>query len=370
MVRSIWRLIVPIAPIAPSVLCPLKDRATAKARPIEHNDTIGCSTEAIRLYRRPLRIDLAGPRVDHRIVIGALELAPGDPVREQPTIVQPVASTPLSATARRRAGRLTTALVRRHPIAAYAVVAYGLSWAWWLPIAFRHQIVAKGIGWPTHFPGLLGPMVAALASTALISGREGDRDLGARMFRWRIGVRGWALALGTPLLLVAVGLAVDSQRSWTGLEIFNGLPRIGPLPVWAALVFITGIGEETGWRGFVLPRLRERHGLVGSSLLLALIWGAWHIPLFAILETFRGFNAGTLVGFLIGLACGSLVLAWLYEYTGASILAAAVWHGTYNVAAATGDSAIRSAIVTTVVILWAVLIVVRNRHRTPLLDVR
>ena len=288
---------------------------------------------------------------------------------EQPAIVGPVTSA-YTTSGVSRAARHVTRLVRRHPIAAYAVVAYGLSWAWWLPIAFRHQIVAKGSGWPTHFPGLLGPMIAALAITALMSGRDGVRELGARMFRWRMGARGWELALGTPLFLIAVGLAVDSHRSWTGLEIFNGLPRIGPLLVWAALVFINGIGEETGWRGFVLPRLRERHGLVGSSLLLALIWGAWHIPLFAILETFRGFNAGTLIGFLIGLACGSLVLAWLYEYTGASILATAVWHGTYNVAAATGDSAIRSAIVTTVVILWAVLIVVRNRHRTPLLDVR
>lgn len=283
---------------------------------------------------------------------------------------QPAIAASPSPQARARTRQQVVDVVRRHPIAAYAVAAYAVSWAWWVPIAFRHQIVAKGSGWPTHFPGLLGPMISALAITAVISGREGVRDLGARMFRWRIGVRGWALALGTPLLLIAVGLAVDSQRSWTGLGIFNGLPRIGPLLVWAALVFINGIGEETGWRGFVLPRLRERHGLVGSSLLLALIWGAWHIPLFAILETFRGFNAGTLIGFLIGLACGSLVLAWLYEYTGASILATAVWHGTYNVAAATGDSAVRSAIVTTVVILWAVLIVVRNRHRTPLLDVR
>lgn len=283
---------------------------------------------------------------------------------QPPTRALPAPTPPI--TAGRRPLPLRVGFARRHPIAAYAVLAFGLSWAWWLPIAFNHQIVAKGSGWPTHFPGLLGPMIAALSITALISGRNGVHELGRRIFCWRIGVRGWALALGTPLALLAVGFAFDSQRSWSGLGIFNGLPRFGPILVWAALVFINGIGEETGWRGFVLPRLRERHGLVGSSLLLALIWGAWHIPLFAIVETFRGFNAGTLVGFVIGLACGSLVLAWLYEYTGASILATAAWHGTYNVAAASGESAVRSAIVTTVVILWAVLIVVRNRHRGPL----
>ncbi len=257
----------------------------------------------------------------------------------------------------------TVGLARRHPIAMYTLLSCGLSWAWWLPIAFRHQTVIKGNGWPTHFPGLLGPMLAALIVTAIIEGGDGVRDLGQRMIRWRIGAKGWALALGTPMLLLAAGLAVDAKRSWTGLGIFNGLPRVGPILVWAALVFINGIGEETGWRGFVLPHLRQGHGLVESSLLLTVIWAAWHIPLFLFLDSYRGFNVGTFIGFIFGLACGSLVLASVYERTGASILATAVWHGTYNLAAGTGDSALRSAIVTTVVIVWAIQIVMHNRHR-------
>jgi uncharacterized protein len=258
--------------------------------------------------------------------------------------------------------------VRRHPIATYATIAYGMSWAWWLPIAFRHQKVVKGKGWPTHYPGLVGPMIAALAVTSMIEGSQGVRDLVRRMFRWRIGAHGWALALGTPLLLLMLGLVFDSHRSWTDLGLASGLPQFGPIFTWAAFVFINGIGEETGWRGFVLPRLRQQHGLVGSSLRLTLIWGAWHIPLFFVVESFDGFNVGTLVGFVFGLACGSLVLSWLYESTGASILAVAVWHGTYNVAAGTGDSAIRSAIVTTVVIVWAVQIVRSVRHRGTLIE--
>ena len=253
-------------------------------------------------------------------------------------------------------------LARRHPLASYVVLAYGLSWSWWLPIAFRGQVVRPGDGWPTHFPGLLGPLIAAFAVTAVTSGHVGVAELGRRVVRWHLGTRGWLLAVGTPLALLAVGLAVDPHRSWSALGIFSGLPPVGPVWVWVILVVVNGLGEETGWRGFALPHLRERHGLVGSSLRLALIWGLWHLPLFAILETFRGFNVGTLVGFSIGLASGSLVLAWLYERTGASILAVAVWHGTYNLASATGDSAVRSAIVTTVVILWAVLIVRRHRH--------
>lgn len=256
-------------------------------------------------------------------------------------------------------------LARQHPIAAFGVVAYAVSWACWIPIALRHDVVERGDGWPTHFPGLLGPLVAALVVTALIGGRPGLRELSRHMTRWRLGWSGWALALGTPILLIVVSLPFDVHRSWGSFGDFNGLPHFGPLGVWLALILINGFGEETGWRGFVLPRLRAKYGLVTSSLVLTVLWGAWHAPLFVILETFRGFNAGSLVGFVIGLAAGSLVLAWLYERTGASILAVAVWHATYNVAAATGHSAVRGAIATTLVIMWAVVIVVRNRDRAP-----
>ena len=74
-------------------------------------------------------------------------------------------------------------------MSTFGVLAYALSWAWWLPIAIRHDIVERGHGWPTHFPGLVGPLIAAVIVTATIDGFAGVRDLVHRMFRWRIGVR-------------------------------------------------------------------------------------------------------------------------------------------------------------------------------------
>jgi len=274
-----------------------------------------------------------------------------------PTVTEETGEAPASG---------VRAAIGRHPVAAFGLLAYGLSWAWWLPIALRHQVITRGSAWPTHFPGLIGPLIAAVAVTAITAGRTGVGDLVSRMFRWRIGWKGWALALGTPLAMLAISLPFEKHLSWSSFGTFNGLPR-GTALVWLALVFVNGLGEETGWRGFVLPHLRERHGLVDSSLRLAVLWGFWHIPLFAIVETFRGFTVGSLIGFAIGLASGSLVLAWLYERTGASILAVAVWHGTYNLAAAAGnDAPVRSAIVTTVVIAWAVFIAIHaHRHGDP-----
>ena len=53
-------------------------------------------------------------------------------------------------------------------VSAYVLLAYTMSWLCWLPLAFRHQIVHVG-GWPTHLPGLLGPAVAAVAVTCVVT---------------------------------------------------------------------------------------------------------------------------------------------------------------------------------------------------------
>ena len=39
------------------------------------------------------------------------------------------------------------------------------------------------------------------------------------------------------------------------------------------------LAEEFGWRGFAQPRLRERFGLIGTSVVLGAAWALWHVPL-------------------------------------------------------------------------------------------
>jgi membrane protease YdiL (CAAX protease family) len=136
----------------------------------------------------------------------------------------------------------------------------------------------------------------------------------------------------------------------------SGLPELGVAGVWLAAVFVNGVGEEAGWRGFLLPSLRARTALVPAAAQVTVVWGLWHLPLFWLLVSYRGFNPFVAAGFVVGLGAGSVVLAHVYERCGSSILAAAVWHGTYNLAVATGDDPVRSAAVTALVIAWAILI--------------
>ena len=263
-------------------------------------------------------------------------------------------------------GGQSVALVRfahRHPVVCFFVLAYALSWAYWLPLVFTGQVVTAGSGRPTQFPGLLGPVVAAFVVTAMTQGRAGLRDLVRRMGRWRVG-GWWYAAVVAPLVFfgVAVTVVAAGGGDWpeaAALASFSGLPQLGVLGVFALAVVVNGYGEETGWRGFALPWLQRRHRPLVSSLLLAAGWAGWHLPLFFLLDSYRAFGLVVLPGFLIGLTCGAIVLTAVYNGTGGSILLVALWHATYNMTSATAAAkGAIAAIVSGLVIAWAVVLVV------------
>ncbi|MEV4489084.1 CPBP family intramembrane glutamic endopeptidase [Micromonospora coxensis] len=255
---------------------------------------------------------------------------------------------------RRPAGARGT--VGRRAVAGYLLLAVAISWACWLPLVVTGQVVRIG-GDATHLPGLLGPALAA-AAVALLTG-DGDR-LHRRVTRWRIGWW-WLVALSpAAMVAVAVGAAAltgDAPRP-ADFALVNGFPAWGFAGLLALLVVVNGFGEETGWRGYLQPRLQRRFRPLAATALLTLAWAGWHLPLFALLSSYRGFSVATLVGFLIGLFCGALVLGWLFNHTG-SVPAVAVWHALYNVGAATAAATgTIAAVVTTMVIVQAVVLVV------------
>ena len=141
-------------------------------------------------------------------------------------------------------------------------------------------------------------------------GSEIDPTWGIIVSIQRVPTRWWLFAVGTPLALLGLAFAVLAIGPGTPvLAAFGrtaGLPEWGVLFVWAAFV-VGGIGEETGWRGYALPLLRRQHGLLKSSLLLVPIWAGWHLPLFFLLKSYRDLGPVAVPGFLIALACGSII---------------------------------------------------------------
>jgi membrane protease YdiL (CAAX protease family) len=260
-------------------------------------------------------------------------------------------------------------LVRRHPVGSFVVLAYALSWADWIPLLLRGERVVPG-GPVTHFPGLVGPAVAALVVSALAEGRAGLRRLLGklgRVSRPRLQFLAYSLS-PVGFLLLALGESLIAARPLPALRdfgVYSGLPVL-PVPIVLVLVFLcNGLGEETGWRGFALGRLQQRYGPVRGTLVLALIWAGWHLPMFGVVETYRAMGpAGLLGGFGLGLCAGAVVLARVVNQTGGSVLAAALWHTSYNLTAATAAGrGMIGAVTTTCVMAWAILLLLQEWRR-------
>jgi membrane protease YdiL (CAAX protease family) len=199
-----------------------------------------------------------------------------------------------------------------------------------------------------------------------LAGRRGLRGVVGGMVRWRIGWRWWLVAVSPVVALLAVlaeqaisGVGVPTWSAFAGV---SGVPAgWGVLGVAAALVLVGGLGEETGWRGYLQPTLQRRLGPVAATGIVAAVWAGWHVPQFFLLQTYKDFTIAMLPVFLLGIAGGAVILTWIYNHT-RSILVCAVWHALYNLAgasaAATAGSGVISAAVWTFVVVGAVVLLV------------
>jgi len=247
-------------------------------------------------------------------------------------------------------------------LVVFFALAFALSWAWWLPLVLAGVVVVPGLA-PSHIPGLVGPAIAGFVAAALIEGRPGVADLWRRVIRVRVSPRGW-LAAFAPLAFLSVAIVVQrlvegEWPDWSGLGRFSGIPEFGVLPVLVIVFVANALGEEIGWRGYALPRLQARLGPRMGTMALFPLWALWHLPLFWVVGNFLGMDLFTLFGWVVGIFAGTLVLANVAHLASGSVLAVAIWHFTYNLAATELGSTV-PMVTTFFVIVWAVALVRRE----------
>lgn len=232
-----------------------------------------------------------------------------------------------------------TAFVRRSPLLAFFVLANLASWVAWLPyILSRH-----GLGvWDFSFPGgegggqllgmlpgaYLGPIGSALLVTALCDGRAGLRRWARRLWRWRVGWRWYAgVLLGVPAVTIASLLVV------TGGDVHapSAAILLAYVPGLCAQMVTTGLAEEPGWRDFALPRAQRRFGPLPAVLLVGVLWGVWHLPLF--LTEWGGYPDVPWhrpLAFVLFCVVFNVVMAWVFNSTDESLPMAMLLHVGVN----------------------------------------
>jgi membrane protease YdiL (CAAX protease family) len=213
-------------------------------------------------------------------------------------------------------------IIRRHPLAAYFVLAFGLAW-WPWPFTLLNPAGTAIIPW--------SPIVAAFIVAAVAVGRPGVKGLASSMVRWRVPPKWYAVALIMPPVLVAASVY--------GAVLFSApIPSASQLGEWylsiptffTTLIVAGPLTEEPGWRGFALPRMQERHSALAASLTLGVIWAAWHLPLLLTDET----GQRPVVQYFMLLTAQSVLFTWLFNNTRGSVFLAILLHTMFNTAGA------------------------------------
>lgn len=225
-------------------------------------------------------------------------------------------------------------LLQAHPLVSFFVLSYTVTWLLWAPmIVAGAPVFSETRHLPSIYalPGIaVGVTGTALFMTATTQGRAGVRRLLQRLTCWDVGVRWYPVAL---LLIPVGGLLITAAVA--GPQVLQALTPAALAAYPAAFVghFVFGpLFEETGWRGFALPRMQHRFGPLRGSLLLGLLWGGWHFFLYlpgwlrdGAVAAVAG--AASFVAFTVSI---SVVFTWLSNNTRASLLLAMLLHGSIN----------------------------------------
>ncbi|WP_017569379.1 CPBP family intramembrane glutamic endopeptidase [Nocardiopsis halotolerans] len=229
-------------------------------------------------------------------------------------------------------------LVTRRPLVSFFVLACGLSWIAWIPYILSDH----GLGlWDFEAPNLLmsqlllmlpgaylGPIFSAYLVTRVVDGRKGVRRWMGRILRWRMNWRWYALALvGVPaLIILCAGLFSEGDvRAPALMALAFYVPGL-------VLQFVTtGLAEEPGWRDFALPRIQPYFGPLLGTVVLGVVWGIWHLPLFV--TEWSGYpNTAWKDPFVFTAMCVaiSVVMTWVFNRTGESLPIAILMHASVN----------------------------------------
>jgi membrane protease YdiL (CAAX protease family) len=263
--------------------------------------------------------------------------------------------------------------VARHPVAAFLVMVYIVNAAVALsPLLTRRDILPFGLAPYDSLGHIFGVALPAFIVVAAMHGRDGVRDLAHRSLRWRVGVRWYLIALfGVPVATVLCASVLFGLAPLNALVEKRELLLTVVLPQLLLLIVFFNLAEEIGWTGFLQARLQARHGPLKASIIVTLPFALFHLP-------------GWMVEFELGLAqlhiallltgvfgisqlFGRIVIMWLYNNTGYSVLLVGMFHSSFNVtASAFGPFIPREMsflIAAGVVAVAAVLIAVFTRGR-------
>lgn len=255
----------------------------------------------------------------------------------------------------------------------FFLLVFALSVPLWLlgPLADRLLRQVIPINLPVSALQAVIPLIAASILVHRESGAEGVRRLLKRAVDWRrINNRIWwipILFLWPALMVLEYGI-----MRLVGSPLPQPVIPIRMVPVLLCVFFLSAAGEQLGWSGYATDRLQARWSALSAAVVLGLVWGIWHVV--PLLEAHR--SPAWIAWQCLGMVPFRVLIAWLYNSTGKSVLVTIAFQDTANVSqfmfpnlGSHYDPSIAALLLTAaaaiVTFVWGPQTLARNRYARP-----
>jgi membrane protease YdiL (CAAX protease family) len=240
-------------------------------------------------------------------------------------------STPANETERRHNDM-------RRP-ATFFVFACAFTWTiLGLDIAAEQGVLA------VHLPSVLltlagfGPAIAALMMAFTENGQKGAANLLGRLLRIKMRPHWYMIVLLGPAVTVLAALGINALLGGSAnLSAPPILEQVGSQTTYPWLfipvVFLTQlltVGEELGWRGYLLLQLQDMMGSTSAALLIGILWGVWHLPMIFTPAARSAVSDIPLILFFADIVALSVIYTWVFNHTEGSVFMTTLLHAANN----------------------------------------
>ncbi|OZV68181.1 CPBP family intramembrane glutamic endopeptidase [Winogradskyella aurantia] len=211
------------------------------------------------------------------------------------------------------------------------------SWTFWF---IGLNLLANGINQESigkflifFFTGVYGPTISAIATTLIFDGFTGVLSLLKKIFIWNVPFKNYLYIILLPIFFIIIGIGL--YNIFIGdIGSFDLMAFISIPTILGAGFYAGPLGEELGWRGFLLPELQKKYTNLKSAIIIGVIWFIWHIPLwwapFGTLVSGESISFLTVTTYFLMLICLSIIITWLVINSKGSVLVAILFHLSIN----------------------------------------
>jgi uncharacterized protein len=219
-------------------------------------------------------------------------------------------------------------------------------------------------------PGMFGPLIAVIVMISGAKNKELRKDFFDRLSLKKINL-GYlpAILLIMPVtLFLATALSLLFGRPASQFLLSSEYQIMGGQAVLSLVIlFLAPTVEELGWRGYGVDSLKSKFNLFKTTLLFAVIWGMWHVPLFFLNGYYQNELWNTsivyVINFFAQVLVATVLMNWMYYKNNRSITAAILFHFMFNFFSVLFQTEqFTKCIITVILFIVCIVVIVRNKE--------